>query len=251
MNLNLRSIESPTRSGDVMDKDTITQMPEMEIESIRSDESKSEEEISAVKNMQIGNFLQKKGLSNLYSLLYHPQSRKRSAVARPLSVEELEMLEAELKNQGIIKSTVNTPNIVSNNTVSDTLSKIARHQIGMLVWLARRTEVSNEQIDFKIDLREFIKSLIREKFQEGTTPNLSKYSNDEIQYLEQFASYLNGEYAEPINKYEQGLNLVLKAITITKNKHSESSLKCTLPVSKVEFVKLLKGNLQKEKKIFL
>jgi len=237
-----------------MDKDTIPQMPEIEIESIipdefHSDEFRSDEfhsegitterANSALLDLEIGNFLQKKGLNNLYSLLYNPQSRRRSAVARPLSVEELEMLEAELKNQGIINSRV--------DTYSDTLSQFARHRIGMLVWLARRTEISNEQIDFKIDLLEFIKSLIREKYQECVSLNLSKYSYDEIQYLEQFASYLNGEYSEPINKYEQGLNLVLRAITVTKSKYSENSLKCTLPISKVDFLKLLKGNIEKEK----
>jgi hypothetical protein len=43
------------------------------------------------------------------------------------------------------------------------------------------------------------------------------------------------------------LNLVLRAITVTKSKYSENSLKCTLPISKVDFLKLLKGNIEKEK----
>ncbi len=180
---------------------------------------------------EISGFLNRHAYSNLCSLFSNNYPLPKSPIAYPLSIEELEMLEAELINQGILNTEVNA------------LSKRVRREISLLLWSGKRHNVSHSDINFKIDLRSFIKFEVLKLSTASDLGSTVSYTlkqklKNELAYLDQFAAYLNGAFEEPRSGYERGLNLVLKAIMKT-NQRDETRLSFTLPISKNDFIRIL------------
>ncbi|HMO18543.1 MAG TPA: hypothetical protein PKA63_10120 [Oligoflexia bacterium] len=157
---------------------------------------------------------------------------EKKRLQRPVSLVSLEMLEAELVNQGLIDKN------------QDSLAKFARHQISLLVWQARRLMLPLENIEFLIDVTELIIKLAYQavSYSSGEINKNLSYSDNQLRYLEQFSAYLTGIYQTPTNKYEQGMNLVLKSISETNINSTDKTIKCVIPLSKTNFVEMLKSS---------
>jgi hypothetical protein len=187
---------------------------------------------------ELSKFFIRNGYTQLAGLLRETFSSSRGPVTRTLHVEELEMLEAELINQGIL-----IPNV-------DTLSKRARHEISILLWHGKKVNIQSDLFDFRIS----IKDLIRHEIEKNCLPDfestnssmmqMKQKSRNELDYLEQFAGYLNGEFENPKSRYEKGLNVVLKAITKTCAPVSSDKIKCTLPLTRQEFISLVNDHTE-------
>jgi hypothetical protein len=183
----------------------------------------------------LGKFLLRYAYSHLSTLLEKKIPVQSTPVSHPLSIEELEMLEAELINQGIL-----TPDV-------DALSKRVRREISLLLWNAKRTGASTGEINFKIDLMSFIvfevnKLCPDELCSHHNTHPLRQKMKNELRYLDQFASYLTGAFEEPRSGYEKGLNVVLKAIMKTHETEKTHTPDIIMPISKQEFMKKITTN---------
>jgi hypothetical protein len=191
-----------------------------------------------LKSDELSKFFIRNGYIQLAGLLRESFSSSRSPVCRTLHVEELEMLEAELINQGIL-----IPNV-------DTLSKRARHEISLLLWYGKKVNISSELFDFRISINNFIKHEIEKNCLpdfESTNSSMMQMrqkSRNELDYLEQFAGYLNGEFENPKSRYEKGLNVVLKAITKTSAPIPSDKIQCTLPLTRQEFISLVQESTE-------
>lgn len=216
-----------------------------------SDKEFSDEADSS--SVEMSSFLKGNGYEELSKLFAHYTTKSskehressssyhnpHSLSIEPLSVEALEMLEAELINQGILSIS------------ADSLSKRARREISLLLWNAKRQNATSDTITFKIDLKAFIlfevlKLCTNDNVNYSSLHSIKQKLKNELSYLEQFASYLNGAYEIPKSGYEKGLNLVLRAILKVdhqvKEETSQASLCCTLPSSKHDFMLLLSRN---------
>jgi len=183
-------------------------------------------------------------------------------LSEPLEIEDLEMLEAELENQGILP-------VLPSSCCS--LSQLAYHEGNTWRWLARRTGYEGLEFKIYISVPEYIISRLHE-----VAPHIEKFgsaSNDnpllferrtirhktigpqesllaELSYLDRFALYLMGGFEATSNRYQQGLNVVLKVLaararrvaetTITAEQHRSEPIALCLPLSRPEFFRLLK-----------
>lgn len=157
---------------------------------------------------------------SLRSLMSSIESGKRlSKLTEPVELVKFEMLEAELLNQRILPKT------------NETLSQKIRHEVNLLSWHAKRLGVDTNLIKFLID----VPKLIIELSNSDTTKNNSA----SMEYLELFADFILGKFDSASNTYEEGLNVVLKAILKSKDDNLLDHKVCILPTTKAEFFKLL------------
>ena len=194
--------------------------------------------------------------------------RLRNAVGA-IDADQFEMLEAELQNQGILPR-------VSNSSYK--LSQRASYDAQFWRWRAKRYGAQNVELRFLVDVPKFILSRSEEILEALDNNEFAKESaaeqtllqrasargestlnpTSELRYLDQFAAYVMGEFDDSTNRYHQGLNLVLKVLSISTRPPSETGsmvqervenisgvphfrLTATLPLDKEEFFYCLKS----------
>jgi len=183
---------------------------------------------------EIVSFLNKYSFNNLSDLFSNIENKDKSPIKQPLSIEELEMLEAELLNQGIISAK------------SDALSKRVRREIALLIWNGKRNSSNFSSPNFRIELKSFIKfetiklTTLNDNLKDQQIAPKIKLKQD-LKYLDEFAAYLNGAFENTKSSYEKGLNLVLRAIMKTTEEIDEN-LSFILPISKAEFIRKINSN---------
>jgi len=169
---------------------------------------------------------------------------------KTLSLDQFEMLEAELQNQGILQ------------LPSDINHSMAQHcnvQIQLLRWHAKRFGWKRSSLDIRIDIPRWALSEARELSHElrGYIYLNSSGRNDDsltveqllplsinlddwqsrvakAKYLTQFICYLNGAFLDTRNRFQRGLNVVLGTLSRTARgirSGSETPL-VSLPVTK-------------------
>ncbi len=203
--------------------------------------------------------LKSQGLSHLAKLAERQrEGRFETNVLRrlqvPLEFSQVEMLEAELKNQGILPR---------HGTEKYSLTQIGSQQSSVWRWRAERFGGKGKSLSFTMNLPEFVihraEQLVQSsEAQEASTQSSNSASvyggkidcktsvKEELNYLERFAAYLCGAYDHAENRYQRGLNLVLQvlscsAIRSAEKQRSEGQLDCCLPLQKKEFLSKLKS----------
>lgn len=204
-----------------------------------------------------------KGYSDLLKLEANLLSESGRAVIRqhlsqPLDFTSFEMLEAELQNQGIL---------VNASTLSCPLAHQAEHEGNFWRWRALRFGAYSRTFHFLVDVPRYIVWRAHELMEilslqdrdsngklSGTPSegliNRAAFSRlhaeprvtiqEELRYLDSFASYLNGAYDNSENKFQKGLNLLLKTLTGPK-RVPENAIRVTMPVTRDEFFSLVKA----------
>jgi hypothetical protein len=212
---------------------------------------------------QLRGSLRKLGFEHLPELARRQSDgRYESKVLRrlqaPIGLAQVEMLEAELKNQGILPRRL---------TQSFSLVQIVSQETSMWCWRADRYGSSGAELQFEINLPEYLvaraqelaMSLERDDTELDPSDALLKSSgmwrrkvespasvHEELQYLERFAAYLNGAFDHAANGYQRGLNLVLAVLSCSQLRMAEQreedarSIFC-LPLKKEEFFQTLKA----------
>lgn len=176
------------------------------------------------------------------------------SASTPLTLEQLEMLEAELKNQGILP------------TIDGSLFQHALHTSSILRWRGRRAGVVCDGFDFRIDVPRYVVARAEQIEQQLTTfrsaetgakgelllhrssswgKGLDSPSRllSELTSLDAFAGYLLGKFEQHTNRYQRGLNLLLKILTTGEAKKDVEASKgpqIVLPVEPREFLERLK-----------
>ncbi len=147
--------------------------------------------------------------------------------AEPMDIEQLEMLEAELTNQGILPADATT------------VSQHALHSASILRWRARRAGVSADNVYFLVRVPEYVlmradeiqrelqlrHSESREDTEElfllrsaswGKGIDSHSRLQQDLLYVDRFASYILGKFGHDTNRYQRGLSLILKIIGNTR-----------------------------------
>ena len=177
-------------------------------------------------------------------------------VRRPLTLDDLEMLEAELVNQGVMIPVAN-----SDGVGVFSVSQRAAFEIASLRWRARRVS-PNKQSRFVVDVPRYLLNWATELLQTKTYKQVSSQSrmrgasaeikpllpgfneiisiDDErttqaqLRYLELFAQYIIGiEENTPSASRDRGLEVVLKTLSdpIAQSYHCPVSLTAVLPMN--------------------
>jgi hypothetical protein len=210
-------------------------------------------------------------VEQLQQICRNPAAREQLCrrISSPMEIEQLEMLEAELRNQGILPG---------ETEGSGTLSQHALHTASILRWRARRAGIRGNGLHFSVDLPQYLLTRAAELDEQLRRQNDSTERQDlglfvhrsgswakahpalphlfaELDYLERFAAYLLGAFDESRNTYQQGLNLILRVLarkrsmnmTQTerklrqKNTRSNPAEKITLPIDMLTFHQHLRG----------
>ena len=197
-------------------------------------------------------------LAQLVRILNQDPARRRQAerLTSDLTLDGLEMLEAELRNQGILP------------TLAPGLTQRALREASVLRWKARRSGVDESRLTFFVNISRYLTALgthLTEQqverhadeenlFYLGTDSLYSKRLPEseraaQLAYLEAFASYLIGTFDQTSNRYERGMNLVLKVLSLRAKPRAESKgandeahdqIPVTLPIESEEFVRLMR-----------
>jgi hypothetical protein len=195
-------------------------------------------------------------LARQYETTFQGQSPILARYLRPITIEKLEILEAELQNQDIIA--------ISKN--SSSLSQHISHQANLWRWQARRSGIRNAELRFLVDLPRYIlneaKILIsflenEENYESLTHPLFTHPGNSwrinpndksqiaqKLKLLDNFASYITGQYEKTDDKYKKGLNSLLGFLTRRPNETIDSSpnkplINLTLPLKREDFIEIL------------
>lgn len=164
-----------------------------------------------------------------------------------LSVETLEIFEAELRNQGLLPEP---------DEYNGTLAQQLHNEINLWQWRARRAGVDARTLAFKIQLADYVLEKAKELLifaysvtQEPSASSLERPGNfwcmnyngrneihAKLTYLEHFAAYLNGVHEQSENRYRQALNLLLKSLsTRATAAENPEATKITLPIDPQKF----------------
>ncbi len=177
-------------------------------------------------------------------------SRVLSQFTAPLTAEQLEMLEAELIHQGVL------PNLTDRSIrLGHTLS----HEINLLRWYARRSGLAGSEISFVVDLPRYIlsRASVLAEFREcgeresNWRLNSSLSEHDEFAYLERFAAFLLADRDGGKNRYQKGLNLILRVLARSerslnaKRSTPEETHSLVLPMQRRELLKILRERRSK------
>jgi len=171
----------------------------------------------------------------------------------PLEFSQVEMLEAELKNQGIL------PN---GSGRGYSLTQIGSQESSLWCWRAERYGGKGKTLAFTMLLPEFVVSRAAELIVSADSGESSRQSpsasmhrkkiesptsmREELNFLERFAAYLCGAYDHAENRYQRGLNLVLQVLSCSMLRQSQAeesldTLHFCLPITKAEFLTTLKS----------
>ncbi len=182
---------------------------------------------------------------------------KRLLTNKPLELNTVEMLEAELTNQGIL------PVIVDS---SSTLAQHIAHEVNIWRWRGRRVGTGGAKLHFNVTLAPYLiaKGHQLARYLELDSPigndspslisqpsnawriNLGNKSQvtEKLEYLDSFAAYLLGNFNEARDKYQRGLNIVLKSLLGHEQQEarlpSKEKLTLTLPLTSNNFFDKLK-----------
>ena len=170
----------------------------------------------------------------LFTLITEPP-----ATSRYLTFEELEMLEAELTNQSIVN-----PN--PERTV--TLAQFALLEMNTLRWRALRSGCDSNLLAFRIDLTRYLSRMALGLIHPTTPQEQALFwragltgqdrVDAELAYLENFASFLNGGFENAENRYQQGLNVVLRVLSSSQPAADDPSI--ILPIPLTEFLSAIR-----------
>jgi hypothetical protein len=164
-----------------------------------------------------------------------------------ISIEQLEMLEAELRNQGITSD---------NGAVY--LAQIASLDRNMLRWRARRSSIVCPELLFSLDIMAYLMRTACELIAslDGTEPDDQTRSRflwhalistreqalTQIDYLEQLAFFFDGDESRTSNRFQQGLTLLLRILIKPERREApENAVQVTLPTTSRELLNLLRG----------
>jgi hypothetical protein len=168
-------------------------------------------------------------LKNLCSRIN--SSNPTNIVPEKLTLLEFEMLEAELRNQGILQK---NPEKISQN--------ISR-EISQLTWSVRHHLKSNQELVIFINVPKYIlKKTISNVESLNSESKLDEALLQELRYFNQFANYLNGAYENVETAYERGLNIVLKSIrsgSQINEKSTENHIEIIYPIDRKTLMKEL------------
>ncbi|MCB0325064.1 MAG: hypothetical protein KDD69_15880 [Bdellovibrionales bacterium] len=171
-------------------------------------------------------------------------------LSRPVELKQLEMLEAELTNQGIL------PRLRAGVL---SLAQHVAQETGVWCWRAERCGVESNSLQFDVEIPRYIIARAGELLaplsldtpgpvepQTGVWRRAAEapaVAIAELSYLDRFAAYLLGAFYDPANRYQRGLNLVLHVLVgAARAEEEQSSLLClTLPLSKQAFFHQLKA----------
>lgn len=197
----------------------------------------------SVKSVMKGSLAPFGNLMKLQAFLVQesPHGEPRSRYPKPLDIEQLEMLEAELQNQNILPK-------LSDSCLS--LAQHALHEKNIWRWCARRYGFNSLNIRFVIDIAKYIircgeeiLSISTDEVEVTLHGPTSEYrkSVEQIQYLDTFADYLTGSMENNQNRYQRGLNLLLKTLAYSPPfQKTPPHLVVCLPIEKKDFLKLLR-----------
>jgi hypothetical protein len=194
---------------------------------------------------------------NMSASEHKPQLLRR--LSQSLNLDQLEMLEAELINQGIL---------LNLRSAGYTLAQQVAHEASVWRWRALRFGIEGSALSFQVILPHYLTQRAEELARalcvgvaqpEDSPGNLRLPgtvvptadscipSATELQYLDRFAAYLNGEFESASNRYQRGLNVVLRAISTPARQEPQSAttpaavvLILALPLTMKDFVRGLK-----------
>lgn len=161
--------------------------------------------------------------------------------------DQLEMLEAELNNQGLLSRSIRT---------NYSLSQHIQYEANVWKWRAERVGFEGSRLHFCVDLPTYIISRAEELLSSAEQKSDAGESSlrasawqkrfesqdalsSELRYLESFAAFLNGAHDNPQNGYQRGLNLVLRVICSSRSSVDEK-FEISLPINKSAFFSQLK-----------
>jgi hypothetical protein len=183
----------------------------------------------------------------------------------PVTIAQLEMLEAELQNQGILPVRGDRTKL---------LSQFANYEVDLWRWRARRVGSESIEMHFSVDAPRYLihcaLNLLKRYEQPRGDDNavsedvssvmpgasglieinhswITHVSSDanlpaNLLYLERFATYLLGGYGRALNRFQRGLNVVLRALgSPTAPAPGTEAVMLTLPFSRPEFFRALKS----------
>lgn len=185
-------------------------------------------------------------LDSLLALYRRARTWNQKSFSIPLSLEQLEMFEAELSNQDLLRRRSDSVRALHQH---------AAHQINLLLWRAKRLGHSTESYEFLIDIPYYILEcsifmlknlstgrendsdmyMSRGTFLGWSAENSTKLLYD-LNYLDDFATYLLGAFNDQNSRYHKGLDLVLNVLK-RNSATSASHLQITLPISADEFTR--------------
>jgi len=165
----------------------------------------------------------------------------------PISLESLEMIEAELLNQGLL------PDLGSE---AHFLSKQASLEASYWLWRTRRHGVRDSEILFQVDLRAYLLRLVVEYTESfafktrRSSPAIRQFTPwtvdesdsmealEKLRYLNAFASILMSRHKPRAeNRYQRGLDLLLELLA--KSAKPSGVKKLCLPLSRRDFLSFL------------
>lgn len=200
-----------------------------------------------------------------------PAGRNSPAVSElqnPISVSQLEMLEAELQNQGILPARKDRTKL---------LSQFANYEIDLWRWRARRVGSQSIDLQFAIDTPRYVVhcalNLLKRYEQTidqaggensiadaasgvmAAASGLIEINNSwiihissdtnlpaNLLYLERIATYVLGGYGRALNRFQRGLNVVLRALGSPKTAgDSLHTVRLVMPFSRPDFFRTLKS----------
>lgn len=159
----------------------------------------------------------------------------------PLEINSLEMLEAELANQGITSLRPQKTTVVSEESSLWTraqsctsLAQRATLESTVWRWRARRLGMNAKKLRFRVDIRLFLLSWaaeLEEALENSHStdnrvvfirkPQLSSNGTDDLHqvrqkliYLDEIAAFLNGDVRRRAHPFDRGLDVILKVLSV-------------------------------------
>ena len=200
---------------------------------------------------------------HLQDLLRAVETETATKADTPMVVATVEMLEAELTNQGILPGLA-----IGCMSISQNLA----HEMNIWRWKARRIGTAHISLIFEVALPHYILEraekialfvaelerqpdtdsrlyFVQSRHTSTVAFNTEEEALSELSYLDAFAAYLTGAFDESENSFQRGLNLILKTLTsrssesdVTMSADNESiEVRVTLPVSNQHFFRRLKS----------
>lgn len=193
---------------------------------------------------------------NLRRLVERNADGHQTPTTRKLTLEQLEIFEAELRNQRILPLL---------GSATPTLTQDAQMEANLLRWRARRAGFLGSELQFRVDLERYTGMLAVDlmKLQSsGSEKNdleqitalsaqrqtlrsayvTSAIIAEKLLYLDALASYLLGGFDAPQNKYQAGLNLILKILSSKSESATNHGVSVVFPVTHKEFLSLVRAH---------
>lgn len=166
---------------------------------------------------------------------------EENLLRHPLEINSLEMLEAELANQGITSLRPQKTTIISGDdslwTRAKSCTSLAQRatlESTVWRWRARRLGMNAKRLRFRVDIRLFLLTWaaeLEEALENSHStdsrvvfirkPQLSSSGTDDLQqvrqklvYLDEIAAFLNGDVRRRAHPFDRGLDVILKVLSV-------------------------------------